>query len=265
MKRARGQGPVVHIVDEANPGVIFAAEQFDQNEPPTTTARMWRAKAADVKIKRVCRRYCNSGWLGDLEQSVQPLLTPMILGQKRVLLDADAQRLIARWAVKTATLARFLRQTNYPTQGELQWIRQNDRPPVQNGVWLGAYGGTAQSFLNLSRHDLEPPKLKRAPAFHAELTTLVFLRLFVVVLQFPDAKEDISVGTHDNVMTKFTVKLWPPTGFNVRWPPLLGVDDDGILKFADALGNGLIQVFMNIGKVSFYGGTQFGGFLVPSG
>jgi hypothetical protein len=176
---------------------------------------------------------------------VQPLLTPAILGSEQLVLRPDDQTLIARWALKTAILLRFTRERADPPSDErTSWVMTNSSPPPQTGVWLGAYGGSAQAHVHLARHALDPPQGLSIRAFHAELAILNLGRLAVLVLDIPNADRDVLIGTYEPTFERFTVKLWPRLGYNVRWPPVLGLTDDGFGKLAAALENGLIQVFV---------------------
>jgi hypothetical protein len=245
MKRRHGRGPVSHV---AGAGLsLLVAEYVEAGRAQPSDRRAWQAATSDVKIRRVCIR-CNNGWLARLEGAVRPVLTPLILGTRRVVLTSGDQTLVARWSVKTATLLRYVRRPfDPPSNVELRWIRDHEMPPPQVGVWLGAYGGSAQAYGHLGRYDLEPPENLAGPPFHAELAALTFGRLVVLVLQFPDAERDLAIGTTHEVFSRFTVKIWPPPGFHVRWPPLLGVDDDGLSKLSQGVQNGLIQVFTEAG------------------
>jgi hypothetical protein len=242
-KQVHGHGKVQHIAG-ASLGGPLSEEAFDEAKTKYPALRTWQANSSEVTIRRVCST-CNSGWLQRLETSVRPLLTPAILGTERVAIRPREQMLISRWALKTALLLRYVRQpVNPPPEERTTWVMTHEEPPPQAGVWLAAYGGSAHAWVQMSRHNLEPPAGSGVQVFHCELTTFTLGRLLVLVLDVPDADRDVAIGTYEKVFVPFTSKLWPPPGYNVRWPPLLGVDDVSLQKLSEALENGLIQVFV---------------------
>jgi hypothetical protein len=54
----------------------------------------------ELRLKAVCEK-CNQGWMSDLEQRAEPILSPMINGVSTGL-DRTTQQIVATWAVKTA-------------------------------------------------------------------------------------------------------------------------------------------------------------------
>jgi hypothetical protein len=58
----------------------------------------------DWQIKCVCGndpKSCNNGWMRQLEEAADPVMTPLILGQSATLSPED-QKIIASWAVLKA-------------------------------------------------------------------------------------------------------------------------------------------------------------------
>lgn len=53
----------------------------------------------DLVVRNVCSS-CNSGWMSELETAAQPILTPMLRDEARVLSGVE-QHTVATWAVKT--------------------------------------------------------------------------------------------------------------------------------------------------------------------
>lgn len=58
------------------------------------------------EVRIVCQP-CNGGWMRRLEEDVQPILKPMMLGE-RTRLRAGSQRKLAVWAAKTALVLDYL-------------------------------------------------------------------------------------------------------------------------------------------------------------
>jgi hypothetical protein len=90
------------------------------------------------KTKKLCRRQCNNGWMSDLENAVRPTMACLI-NDFEMDLDAEQQRLLARWAVKTAMVIEGVKQAKngFYTPEERSAFRQTLVPPVQTAVWIG--------------------------------------------------------------------------------------------------------------------------------
>lgn len=138
--RERFPSETVHHVVGGPQGVL-PPSGFRKDAISSPRSRVWQAAQADVTVRRVCA-ICNNTWLSDLEEQTRTLLEPCVLGTRKVVFGPKAQTVIARWAIKTATLMRYVRDKNFPEprKGELDWLRTNHTPPPQTGVWLGANG-----------------------------------------------------------------------------------------------------------------------------
>lgn len=101
---------------------------------------------------RVVCATCNNGWMSRLESSTRAVLVPMIHGEG-ILLDRNAQRTLAAWALKTASVAdhaqgnpwrrtsmeaerRHLAELGEPSADVLVWLAARlDPPPAQIYLW----------------------------------------------------------------------------------------------------------------------------------
>jgi hypothetical protein len=106
---------------------------------PDETA-IWRAPAYATNVRVVCAS-CNAGWMRDLEQSVQPVLAPLLWGERAVL-DADSQARLATWALKTAMMFEF----THPDRRTISWQQRRSlfemkTVPASVQVWIGSYAG----------------------------------------------------------------------------------------------------------------------------
>jgi hypothetical protein len=64
--------------------VTYAATTETRAAVPVEARRRFGHSRLTLTIKRVCRE-CNNGWMSQLEEAVQPVLTPMIEGRDREL------------------------------------------------------------------------------------------------------------------------------------------------------------------------------------
>jgi hypothetical protein len=73
------------------------------------------------QFKIVCTS-CNTGWMHELEEAVSPIISPLILGEKRILSEAD-QSIICKWAALKTIIAEHgdieQRRTIKPTARHL--------------------------------------------------------------------------------------------------------------------------------------------------
>lgn len=81
-----------------------------------TIAYQYKSKAFDYTINDVCMD-CNSGWMSQIENDVQPILTKM-LREKSFVLDKKKQQKLATWAMKTMLVANH----NNPPKPAEQFI-----------------------------------------------------------------------------------------------------------------------------------------------
>jgi hypothetical protein len=104
----------------------------------------------------LCRK-CNNELLSRLENVVQPILGPMAVQAKPTVLDLDAQRLLAVWAVKTVYLMELASRRQYPgarkvegyepSTAEIGWLLAEleqrpvklVKPPPRTMVWLACW------------------------------------------------------------------------------------------------------------------------------
>jgi len=96
---------VVPLDEENKHKMILFNKDYDTNEIKDEERNL-AGHAATRQLKLVCRS-CNSNWMGDLERDVEPIFTPLILGQDKVLLEAD-QLTISKWAVLKTMLGEYL-------------------------------------------------------------------------------------------------------------------------------------------------------------
>jgi hypothetical protein len=93
-----------------------------------------------MTVKAVCRS-CNSGWMGGIEETVRPILSPLFRGKSQELKAVDAQ-VIATWAVKTALMAQLTSAEGMAALGPIYRAFYAERTPPQNSVvWAAGTGG----------------------------------------------------------------------------------------------------------------------------
>ena len=226
---ADGHVPVEHVI------------AVDGEAP---TERSFLASGFDETTRKVCAT-CNNGWMADLEERAKPLIRAMAADEP-VILDEDAQRVLAAWALKTAIVhdcapggpwrpsamsaeARHLAQTGAPTGNVLVWLSGFlDAPPARARLW-----GTIANVVTMDGAQVT------ADIYGAtfSLGPVCFQIIFTAV---PDMAEAFAIEERPTISL-----LWPyrsPFG----WSERNSFADDGFEDLAAALPRILRDTFTNL-------------------
>ena len=153
------------------------------------------------KLKIVCGT-CNHGWMSGIEEAAKPLLVRMFGSQSPISLSADDQLALARWAFKTAVVARYVAdRSTFPTAHRREFGRTNN-PPQNAQIWIGAASVPNTSTYGelLAETKYEPVELTApgpdgsatvAPAYRSEL------RLYNVVFVVMGYVADVPLARID--------------------------------------------------------------------
>lgn len=211
-------------------------------EDGQATDRIWDAPGLNMTVKRVCR-VCNSGWMSALEETARPHLTPMIQGQG-VLLQPEVQHLVSAWVVKTVMVLEFAHREPRRgfTQAERQSVRKLGKLPKGALVWLAYYEG--QKTVWFRQHDLRLDQAapgQRPKWLRGYVATLMIGHLVFRFWKLPweNAAEAIHLGDYSR---QHIVTVWPQhkqLGVVRQWPPVRGLNDDGLAAFAVNLIDGM--------------------------
>lgn len=189
-----------------------------------------------VRVNRVCRVTCNSGWMHELEAAVEPILTPLILGHDASL-DMSQQIVVARWVIKTAMVLEFTSEHEpFYTFAERSLVRQENEGSLAPSlawtcVWLGSYDGPYQanahgSVVNFYAQvgNLRTPM----PGLSTVLSIGSLVCQALTIRVPPSLPRPIPIRLEPSWRPK-TIRIWP-SDEEVRWPPPERVDQDGFDK-----------------------------------
>jgi len=185
----------------------------------------------------VCRA-CNNGWMHELEESTEALLSRMIQGGSRNV-RYWRQTLAATWAVKTAMVwdAVSPKDRTIPLD-VLRSFHRMQRLNLRQQVWTGRYVGTQphHSFRRTAAHVVGPVSggsddPQDAHAYVVALTVgqLAFV-VFGHVLAVP-----FNFSLPEQIAPRLE-PIWPPTHEVVKWPPSDAVDDTALEDLVRSLG-----------------------------
>jgi hypothetical protein len=181
----------------------------------------------DWQIKCVCGgtdRTCNSGWMKGIEDTIKPVIVPLIVGD-RVRLNVREQTLIAAWATLKTMVAAYDRGSKIRIHHmQRKFMMNNKIPPYHGwGVWIGHYERQNWRSEHISHSMLVLPdkpgrKSYRANYYNSGASTYVVGKLFIHVIYTPMPRfiqrwrfADLHNGT--------LYRIWPPTdSFSISWP-----------------------------------------------
>lgn len=179
--------------------------------------RQWTAPSFTTKAKIVCDD-CNHGWMSELENAAEPILTPMLQG-KRLILDDEAQTIVARWLTKTAMMFQHTTPRRPIPERHFRYLRDHLRPPPSSQVWLGARtaeDGGVISGLQSSR--LRPlPEDQNGPVYNSYLVTIGIAAFIGQVFGHDIPRFDFQWG-HEGRFASAVEQIWPAVE-PIKWPP----------------------------------------------
>ena len=101
----------------------------------------------NVRVRCVCVP-CNNKWMGDIDAEASKILTPMMSGDM-VQLSLDEQKKVATWAVLKTLVAHYVEAKPRPSHLDwLEWLYKRHEPHANWIVWLGAYAGRLDLWLD---------------------------------------------------------------------------------------------------------------------
>jgi hypothetical protein len=197
---------------------VFPGRAVHYSEPPPGDdgeIREWRAGAINHKANVVCQKECNGGWMSRLEGAARPHVEPLITGAGRGRsLDAEARRLIAFWALKTAFM------TNLAQEAERQCVPASDYTALYAAqdvlpntfVWLGATTWVAGGF---SRHRIFDADVGDSAGIIGWSATIQLGHLVIEAtrIEVPDGYIEVGGGVGQALR-----RVWPQDE-PVIWPP----------------------------------------------
>jgi hypothetical protein len=187
----------------------------------------WRTcNPIDFVAKCVCAD-CNGGWMSDIEQSAQPVLTSMILGQQ-IGLDLKTRDLLAAWIGLKAVVGRYGHLPVDPVDRDwLDHFYVSHHPPETWYEWTTGYVGKSPFYyegrdITLTLPD-DPTSAAATP--HGVLMALIVGYLVVKVL-------GIRRGTPSEPGATHLCRIWPITSDTfLSWPPDFHVGDASLDTF----------------------------------
>jgi len=189
----------------------------------------------DWQPKAVCGA-CNNGWMRELEERLDPLMSRLINGRKASLSNTDVGDL-AMWAIMKVMVVHH-RVTRASQRREM---RKKEKAPCDGwGMWIATYKRKAWKTEFISTpfrvdpdFQFESGQLPRGWPANSIATTQIIKKLLVHTVYCPHSRlaQDWRytppriAGLGGNL-----IKIWPPTGVGIRkWPQATLSDADAVL------------------------------------
>lgn len=242
-----GDSPVTeeHIFPKwIRTGLPEEVELIHERQKDTGERNEWTTVPLSFTCNQVCGPNCNEGWMSRLETTSQPILKPMITGgpeapvagerehtvREAVALDRDAQTIVARWALKTATMLGYATSPVHAASHD--WCKEmyeTQLPPAGSSVFIGYYFGNSLIKARHSRIRVDQPGITLDRNHFDSATVAIGTFMFQTIMpqstdfQITDTRNE---SLHDR-------RIWPIQADQVVWPPDASFDDNTILIFAD--------------------------------
>lgn len=189
-----------------------------------------------LKVNAVCRVDCNNGWMRELENRVEPLLTAPIRDGEAATFSQDQRRTLATWTLKTAMALEFTAlETPFFTAEERDALRRTGSPGgISYVVWTTRYVGLRYMSVGFATRAFFDTRTEHRTFMVPSIAATISLGQFVVqllALRPPPELGGILVP-HPAGWDQKVLPLWPSPSEPSSWRPTQALDDDEIARFA---------------------------------
>lgn len=168
-----------------------------------------------------------------VEDKARPVMISLIKGDP-TLITPDHQKAIATWAILKSMIAEYDERSHVTVHHmQRKMLMRKHAPPSHGwGVWIGHY-----VRKNWAPHWISHPMLiipdrlaarredKRATYYNSHTSTQVIGQLFIHVMHSP--MPNLIPRWKFTTPDKGTLsRIWPATGFSIRWPLNAMTDND---------------------------------------
>ena len=116
------------------------SREVEWTEPPASSAR--QGSVFQRKVRNVCERRCNNGWMSRVVDRAKPHVERMILG-KSFQLDRKEQTDLAAWIGITTVIQEFANRhgvRRIPPEDRTV-LMNTEAPPLSWSIWVARYTG----------------------------------------------------------------------------------------------------------------------------
>jgi hypothetical protein len=191
--------------------------------------RSFLASTPETTTKVVCKK-CNGGWMSDLETKASTLLSPMIEGED-YLLSTDDQVFMAEWTMKTVMMWQTINpEAQVIPPSDYNDFCESQKPPPLTKILLGHYSGTKFSFAGYTQeHLFRGEVIEPTPPDGYRSILVVGCLVFEVIGSCDD---EFFAPKFPELVGETLLQIWPSPQ-STSWPPLIALEDEGMLRFLD--------------------------------
>jgi hypothetical protein len=202
--------------------------------PLDGSERRWKSASIDFKKPLLCNR-CNNEILSRLEnETIKPLLEPMMLRVEPTVLTIRQQRDFTSWIVSRMIVFNHMcdpEPHHFYSAAERKRFIETLEPPEGVQAWIGGFIGAIATESGPILGELSgfDPKLRPDVAEARKYVLTFSLRHFAVQLlavkgPSPDAPSVQRLLNHDAEFVNWwtprvVLPIWPTTFSDVSWPP----------------------------------------------
>lgn len=187
-----------------------------------------------AQLNIVCK-ICNNTWMSHINDTLKPVLLPLVDGEWHGVPDEQASLVLATWATLFTMVAEFADPRSIGlSQDQRNWFRENKRPRDDWQMWIGQYSGTrwCGTFWHTAfgRQSEVGPTADGVPKIRFSGQTTLFAAGKVIFQTFAPSP-DFNV-THDDYTRSGFFQFWPPTERAVVASNPIAIDDHSALNIA---------------------------------
>lgn len=213
---------------------IVEAHTFKWKTHIDSKRRKRQGHLSTKKIRVVCR-CCNSGWMGQLETEVRPVLLPILKSEIHEI-SLENQAKLSRWIALKAIVGEFQeRETHVTPLACRRRLMVEGVIPDYYCIYIGAHNEAhdaawlriSQTFA-LSKSGPSPSLGNRKR--NCQSIAMTFGPLFVYLL----AVRQDGINSADFIRFTNIQRLFPEQGNTISWPPkkILNSKDMGLMAYA---------------------------------
>ena len=176
------------------------------------------------KIRVVCDR-CNSGWMGTVQESVQPHMIPLLTGAPSKL-NQHAQSVLSMWAAMAIMVGEFRERSHAVISiNDRRYLMDHRKVPINWRIWIGDF--ERDKWRSFWFHNVLPVETPEhipeitdngMPQPNTQTTSLVVGRLY-----FHAMSSDVPSLVNRFVFTGSGApklrQIWPIINDEIDWPP----------------------------------------------
>jgi hypothetical protein len=201
---------------------------------PSSTAR--QGSVLQRRVRNVCERHCNNGWMSRVVGRAKPHIERMMLGS-HLQMNLNEQTDVAAWIGITTVMQEFAnrsRITQIPREDRSS-LMANEAPPLSWSIWAGRYVGQwwapfGHYHIPMSYVKQHSPEEPAPPRGALQLTTFTLRALIVHV--FTSTQSEM-VNTYRSYVASVAdsaklLQLWPIACNSLDWPPASALTDEDV-------------------------------------